>query len=356
MPEFVDVENANRRLFDMLFRHQVYLEGLKAGFAKDYQAGLNKLYGEFAKFIGMTKYTQMDDFNRAELAAFVRRFQTAQSIFYTHWTEELLTLLRQFLSVDVTINKAIMSDVTGLDTASRYYNSGSGDLPSLFGPAAVKGTVKSNDSLWASIQNAPIPANGMTIPQMLSSFSDKSQLDVRNLLMQGYANSSTVRETFDGIVGTSEATYRDGLFGSLLNRNNAVLSTAIQHVSSLVTSGIASIYFNTYTHVSVMDSQTTPICRKLNGQVFIYGKGPLVPLHWGCRSKDIPNYEDDSTHTLPSNFYDWVSSQPEEFTTDAFGSTQPTATNFGSEYATSALTLAQFRSKLGIILQDNEEN
>jgi hypothetical protein len=323
------------------------------------------LFGEFAKYVGMTKYQTMDEFTRAELSDFVRRFQNAQQNFYSLYTNKLIVLLRKFLAVDVAMNKAVIENVTGQTTTQRYTDRTMADEPSILGPAAVKGTKKANDKLWASLSAAPIPANGMTLSQMLNSFSAKSTIDTRNLLMQGYANASSVSETFDGIVGTNDAAFRNGLFAQFITRNNAVLATALQHISRYNFSAIASVYFNEYEWVSIMDGHTTDICILRNGNIYVYGQGPIPPAHWGCRSNDVPRFEDGAAHDVPPSFYDWISNQPDHVVSDMLGSTKLSDIRnglidtpaFSSIYAVTALSLSEYRDKLPFILyQEDNQN
>jgi len=43
-----------------------------------------------------------------------------------------------------------------------------------------------------------------------------------------------------------------------------------------------------YRYVATLDSQTSPICRALDGKEFDYGKGPTPPQHFNCRSTTVP--------------------------------------------------------------------
>jgi SPP1 gp7 family putative phage head morphogenesis protein len=39
-----------------------------------------------------------------------------------------------------------------------------------------------------------------------------------------------------------------------------------------------------YKYIATLDTRTTAICRALDGREFEYGKGPVPPQHFGCRS------------------------------------------------------------------------
>jgi SPP1 gp7 family putative phage head morphogenesis protein len=43
-----------------------------------------------------------------------------------------------------------------------------------------------------------------------------------------------------------------------------------------------------YRYVATLDSRTSAICRSLDGKEYVYGKGPVPPVHFNCRSTTIP--------------------------------------------------------------------
>lgn len=45
---------------------------------------------------------------------------------------------------------------------------------------------------------------------------------------------------------------------------------------------------NKYRYVATLDSRTSSICQALDGREFEYGKGPIPPLHFNCRSTTVP--------------------------------------------------------------------
>jgi SPP1 gp7 family putative phage head morphogenesis protein len=42
-----------------------------------------------------------------------------------------------------------------------------------------------------------------------------------------------------------------------------------------------------YRYVATLDTRTSSICRALDGREFEYGKGPMPPQHFGCRSVTV---------------------------------------------------------------------
>ena len=54
-----------------------------------------------------------------------------------------------------------------------------------------------------------------------------------------------------------------------------------------------------YRYVATLDTRTSAICRALDGQEFPYGKGPIPPQHFNCRSTTIPVIDYDELGFTP---------------------------------------------------------
>ena len=48
-----------------------------------------------------------------------------------------------------------------------------------------------------------------------------------------------------------------------------------------------------YRYVATLDTRTSSICRALDGREFEYGKGPMPPQHFNCRSTTVPVIDPD---------------------------------------------------------------
>ena len=48
-----------------------------------------------------------------------------------------------------------------------------------------------------------------------------------------------------------------------------------------------------YRYVATLDARTSAICRALDGREFEYGKGPMPPQHFNCRSTTVPIIDPD---------------------------------------------------------------
>jgi hypothetical protein len=98
-----------------------------------------------------------------------------------------------------------------------------------------------------------------------------------------------------------------------------------------------------YRWVSILDSQTSQVCRSLDGQTFSFGKGPLPPAHPNCRSNIVAELlgrwmkrdakgrfaKDERTRPTPDGavparvtYYDWLKTQEAAFQDDVLGVTR----------------------------------
>lgn len=398
----------NQALFNMLFRHQVYLEGFKASLSQNYQAYLRKLYGEFAIYLKQTRYQSMDQFTKAQLLDFVRKFTIAQGKFYSSFTASLINALQQFLAIDVNIHKDIMEAVTGRTiieantplknqlTQAQYAalspavqadyqaiafapdESDPGDdiavwsltaqgrevyehnkqASGIYGYAAVDGTPDADEQLWANIVNSPLPANGGMMLAMIDDYGKTMSNKMSQTVFKGYANSWTVDQLQDELLGKN-IDFTGGVFNTFLLQYRALLATVVQHVSTEAQSAVASVYLEQYQWVAIMDNKTTIICQSRNGVVYVYGVGPLPPAHWFCRSKAVGVASDTHLHDIPDTYYDWLLTQPEPFLSDILGESRAKALLAGDlspdSFAislTKPLTLTEFQGKVKYILGD----
>ena len=87
-----------------------------------------------------------------------------------------------------------------------------------------------------------------------------------------------------------------------------------------------------YQWVATLDTRTSAICAALDDRIFEYGKGPMPPQHFNCRSTTVPIIDDEDLRkrfpdTRPSatgrvpqgmNYATWLKDNP-SIQTDALG-------------------------------------
>ena len=90
-----------------------------------------------------------------------------------------------------------------------------------------------------------------------------------------------------------------------------------------------------YRYVATLDSRTSAICRALDGREFEYGKGPMPPQHFNCRSTTVPviDYEElgfdppppgkrasmDGPVPADTTYGEWLAKQPKQVQAEVLG-------------------------------------
>jgi SPP1 gp7 family putative phage head morphogenesis protein len=88
-----------------------------------------------------------------------------------------------------------------------------------------------------------------------------------------------------------------------------------------------------YRYVATLDTRTSSICRALDGREFEYGKGPMPPQHFNCRSTTVPVIDPgilppsttatraskDGQVPINQSYGEWLAKQPRSVQADALG-------------------------------------
>ena len=348
---------ATASLIDVLTRHQIYLEGVKAYQAQQFNDVLLELQSELRKQFSRLRYDTLDQFTKAGLREFIYELKKSQAKIYNGYTTLLLRMIRDFMEADVDVSNDIFGTVSG---RTREDAADEPDAVLLAGLKASSGTDDGNDKLWAFLLNSPLPANGALLAAFVAGFSASAIAAVENAIRKGYANRTKTDDVLKELLGTKGANYRDGVLNGINNQAGAVIATALQHASSIAQGAIASAFYREYRWVSVIDNRTSEICRSRNGNVYRYGKGPLPPAHIRCRSKTVP-VGSKQDREAPSSYYSWLKEQPDEVLTDILGATRAEQVKSGKakslDYTSftdaKPLTVAQFKAKRRLMLTES---
>ena len=356
----------NKRLYDIAVRQQVYVEGVKVQFAREFNFVLAELRIELNRLLNRVKYKTLDGLTKAELNKLVLSLRESQSRIYSKYTQQLIKQLKDFMAVNLEMNRrayslahAEMNMEDGETTPkvptdaqaieyTKQQNESSNIIP-LFGIASVTGN---NDRLWSAVTNAPIPANGLYLLPFVKTFATSAQAGVENTIRKAWSNGWTLQETIakltgeDAKQGTSSQLQRVGV------QAGAVTATALQHVAAVAGAGAISALFGWYVWRSVMDSKTSEICTSRNRKRYRFGQGPIPPAHIRCRSHISPIVGNDDI--AAEAFYNWAVRQPANVQDDILGEANGESLRNGSlkekdlsKYeATRPLTLEEFRRKI----------
>lgn len=359
----------NMRLYDIATRGQVYIEGVKVQYAREFNFVLAELRLEISRILARVKYKTLDGLTKAELNKLVVTLRESQSRIYSAYTQQILKQLKDFMRADLEMNRRAFVYAKFEFDEERY---GKPQIPSdaraikflkeennqanfipLFGLAAITGN---NDRLWSAVTNAPIPANGLYLVPFVKTFAVSAQASVENTIRKAWANGWTIEETLQEITGednkqgTSSQLQRVGVQAS------AVVATAVQHVAAITGAAVMSALFGWYGWYSVMDGKTTEICISRNRKRYRFGQGPIPPAHIRCRSHIAPIVGTDDI--AAESFYTWAIRQPADVQNDILGEDvadelrngnlkQSDLPKFESRQA---LTLDEFRRKINEVL------
>ena len=180
-------------------------------------------------------------------------------------------------------------------------------------PTAIN-VVSLSDDLQAAVTGAPATfqltatqGTAITLPNgkvlnksfrgLAESQADLFAKTVRNGLLTG--------ESTDKIARRLKGSLRFGQPGSarqIAQAGGEVTAVANHQVMALVRTSVNQVanassqqtyeanqsVTSRYRYIATLDSRTSPICRALDGQEFDYGKGPVPPQHFNCRSATVP--------------------------------------------------------------------
>lgn len=322
-------------LFDVIIRHQVYLEGLKKGRNADFPKVLAQLDRALRTGLAHIDYADLGDLSKRKLNDLLVALRKSMRAVFDPWLKLLVEWLERYMQVEV-------------EAFNAYFG---GDVP--FEP------------LFAASKTEPM-SDGLFWLPLLSGSATYAMSKIERLVVMGYANRQAPEEIIRSFLGTKGNNYKDGIGRLIDNSSTAAVSTVMQHLSAQASMNVAKRVFGVnggvvggaggaggilagrtatgqYEWVSVLDDVTTKICRDRDGKRYYYGKGPVPPAHMRCRSSIVPVFEAVPTPDL--RFDMWASRQSSDFINDAFDGKPPKRYE-----GSAALSLDEYAAKRSLIL------
>lgn len=308
---------ASRKAFDIALRHQVALERLKAGYSKDYGKTLRQLDREIREILASVKAKSMGELTKKQSLIVIKRLRDRQSAIYGAYSKALFKSLEELAISEAEFEAAA--------------------LDKLFeGSVAIK--ITSDLVVVDRVFDRPL-LGGELLKSFVENWTEKEIATVENAARRAYAEGWTVPRLIEVIGGTKQARYKDGILGRNDNGATMIARTAIQHISQASRMELWEAnksVLDGYRWLSTLDSRTTQTCRSLDGELFEFGKGPVPPIHPGCRSTTLPTLRngfnfDDGKGTRSSQFgyvsnkttyYEWLKTQDDKFQDFAIGPTR----------------------------------
>lgn len=333
-------------LVDAFTRHQVYLEGYKDGLDDWLDPVLMGIYDDLRAALVAARFDRLNELTRKRLNKLIRTIQRLQLGRNDKFRADMLKELRTFASQDAVLSRDIMQHIEG-KTVEDAYEARDG-LP-LLGLLALQRNRAGRIRLWALVSESIDPASGLTPVGLIKQYTDFLARNVRDLIRRGHANGWTVKQIMAEIFGTPSRRFRDGFIDRARRAGSSMIHTAIQHVSSVVQAGVASVFYRNYEWVAVLDANTSKICRTRDGKIYEYRKGPLPPAHFNCRSRAVPVSKGASYDGVPDTFYSWLKLQPAAVQNDFLGKTLARGLRSGR---VNSEGLGRFRTRKRLTLED----
>ena len=262
-----------------------------------------------------------------------------------------------------------------------------------------------SDDLFAAVNGAPqtyslTAAQGATITlpngQVVSkafrgiatSQAEQFSQVVRNGLLTGETTPSIAKRLIGSLQFGEEAKTvgQIAAAGGQLTQvaDNQIIALVRTSINQVANAASQQVYEGNqditkkYRYIATLDTRTSAICRALDGREFDYGKGPMPPQHFNCRSTTVPVIDYKALDIPPppegkrasmdgpvpgnQSYGEWLAKQPRATQSDALGPGKVAyfnrlANKYGPTDAMaklvrddgSELTLAQLRSRYGTV-------
>lgn len=304
---------------DVVFRHQIYLERLKAGYVGEFSKYTRQLDKAIKEVLTSLEVETLDKLTKQDLKALLGELREVELKVYSDRMAYFTNELADLAASEADFEHQFLT-MMGVEVG-----------------AEVTFVALGSDAAYAYALRQPIQATGELLEPFLKGLDSKEMAKIQNEVMKSVAQGRTISQTVQAIRGTKKANYEDGVLGRNWKEARAVVRTATQHVSQCgreATWEANSDIIKKYQIVATLDGRTSQTCKSLDGQVFELGKGPRPPLHPQCRTTTVPYFEPsewDEGATRSSlygpvdqktTYYEWLKDQPEAFQNDALGITR----------------------------------
>lgn len=296
------MNNKGNRLFDALTRQQVYVAGVALQFAAESIATVDEVIREAERIVGRFESDTLNESSQkaflvllGSIISFLRKRFDAHTVKRMRQLQELTAIERRMnariMATVETESPAVLSE----EAADKWIEE-KGRKPTGGMLLAL-----SASRLWASMVNEPM-GPGLLLTGLVGNLAGHAEKRAAEVIRQARANGWTREETIAEL---------ERLRGQL--RVEAVSASMTQ--ASAVSQRVQEVMQSTgaterYMWISVLDARTSDICRSRSRNIYVYGKGPVPPAHYRCRSHIVPYYDGMEP---PESFAEWVSQQSPEF-------------------------------------------
>jgi hypothetical protein len=209
--------------------------------------------------------------------------------------------------------------------------------------------------LWlvAGASALAAPFQGRTFAQWLEDSRTAETKRIRSAIYGAVGRGERADVIARIVVGSARNMGTDGATQVSRNHIDTITRSGVVHVSAWVRDQFFRLnpqVLDLEQFLAVLDSQTTPLCRGLNGNRYPIGTGPMPPLHMGCRSTRYAVLPRDVGGPVPEpEVYDsWIRKQSRAVQVELMGATRAQRMRAGTfdpgrftDYGTKRMTLKQ---------------
>jgi SPP1 gp7 family putative phage head morphogenesis protein len=276
---------SEKELRDSIIRLAIYLEAVK-NYMASYNARLMRRYlRDLREALNDFNYEDLGAITIREFKQLLKSVKSIHDAFFVIYKDDLTELLEGFRD---DVNNIVYSIANEYDNTSKYE--------------------EDEDNVWFII----IPGLALSLGDVYNNAKSNLFDKIQKAIRISYAQHESGLQLKERLIGDAR-TLRGGEIARGINSLNAFTSTAIKRIEQDRLVNQFRQISEKYEWVSVLDSRTSEICMGLDNRVFEYGKGPVPPAHYRCRSTIKPY----TGEKVPS-FEDWIQTQPKGFIRDAF--------------------------------------
>ena len=252
--------STNAFLVDAQLRHQIMIQRLSGGIWKDVDPVLQRMRDSIVARLA----SEPTDFQITRLNMLMADVNGMLKASLGEFSGQLQLGLEEFAEYETGFQGRMLGGVINVDTV----------LP------PVEQVVAAFTAEPAGIITGD-RVDRLTIPQMMSQFSDKKSKEIMNIVRGGFIEGQTTDQIARQVSGRVTKRTRA--------QARALVRTATNHAGSVARSKTMeanSDVLEGEEWISTLDSNTTQTCFGLSGNIYPVGVGPTAPRHWNCLSGD----------------------------------------------------------------------
>lgn len=214
--------------------------------------------------------------------------------------------------------------------------------------AAVEGAPQTFSLTAAQGATITLP-NGKVVEKAFRGIAVDQAERFSQVIRAGLLSGETTPQIIKRLIGNLEFGEQARTVPQLIAAGGQATAVADNQIAALVRTSINQVanaasqqvyeanqdVTKKYRYVATLDSRTSAICRALDGREFEYGKGPMPPQHFNCRSTTVPviDYEElgfdppppgkrasmDGPIPADTTYGEWLAKQPQQIQAEVLG-------------------------------------